>query len=123
MSENLNINGVEYAPALGTSKKDNLTFCIARCTGAGVHCGWADYEKFKQHDNVAHVAELFEARRMWRWHGRTLSGVAIEGSDDITRCKFGDVLSSIILTGVHELIPCTDIARNVLMGIKKWENQ
>jgi hypothetical protein len=79
-------------------------FVICRCYSAGVHAGIL--QKVDD-DNVI----LINSRRLWSWKGTgvALSGVAqgafIEG-------KIDTLLPEIYLTGVIEIIPCSDIARD-----------
>lgn len=81
-------------------------YCIARCYSAGVHAGEVvsvDGEK----------VVLKNSRRLWSWkakNGVALSGVAQTGLT--TEKSKVDVLNpTIYLTGVCELIPCSDKAQ------------
>jgi len=115
----IKINDVEYATVgtLQDAKNDEgLPFVIVRCRDAGVHAGY-----LKRSDEANRVAELVGARRLWRWHGRTLSGLAIEGTDDPSRCKFGDPVD-ITVAGWCEIIPCTDAAKASLLAVERWVN-
>lgn len=81
-------------------------FCIARCYSAGVHAGEV---VSVDGENVV----LKNSRRLWSWKakdGVALSGVAQNG---LTADKSKvDVLNpTIYLTGVCELIPCSDKAK------------
>lgn len=83
-------------------------FCIARCYAAGVHAGEVvsvDGENVILKDSV----------RMWSWKARfgiALSGVAQNGvTDDST---IDTVNPLIYLTGVCELIPCSETAQRSL---------
>lgn len=81
-------------------------FCIARCYSAGVHAGEV---VSVDGENVV----LKDSRRLWSWKakdGVALSGVAQAG---LTADKSKvDVLNPMIyLTGVCELIPCSDKAK------------
>lgn len=80
-------------------------FVIARCYGAGVHAG-----EVVSVDGDSVI--LKDSRRLWSWKahdGVALSGVAQHGirSDS----KVDTVNPEIYLTGVCELIPTTDKAR------------
>ena len=80
-------------------------FCIARCYSAGVHAGTVaavDGDKVIMHNS----------RRLWYWQakaGVALSGVAQAGIRDAS--KVDAMNPEIYLTGVIELIPCTDTAK------------
>ena len=86
-------------------------YCIARCTGAGVHAGEvvsADGD----------TAILRDSRRLWSWTakaGIALSGVAQHGiKADASKV---DVLNpEIYLTGVCELIPCSAVAKGSIQN-------
>jgi hypothetical protein len=84
-------------------------YCIARCYSAGVHAGTV---VSVDGENVI----LENSRRLWKWKaadGVALSGVAQNGNvGDKTKV---DTLNPIIyLTGVCELIPCTDKAKETI---------
>jgi len=81
-------------------------YCIARCYSAGVHAGTV---VSVDGENVV----LKDSRRLWSWKakdGLALSGVAQAGLT-ASNSKL-DVMNPIIyLTGVCELIPCSDQAK------------
>lgn len=77
-------------------------YCIARCYAAGVHAGEV---VSVDGENVV----LKNSRRLWSWKavdGVALSGVAQSGIQK--GCKIDSMNHIIYLTGVCELIPCTD---------------
>lgn len=79
-------------------------YVIARCYSAGVHAGMVVRV---DGENVI----LKDSRRLWSWRaadGVALSGVAQSGLKD---GKLDVVNPLIYLTGVCELIPCSDAAR------------
>lgn len=81
-------------------------YVIARCYAAGVHAGTVLYV---DGENVI----LTDSRRLWSWQakdGIALSGVAQHGIKD-KGCKVDVVNPKLYLTGVCELIPATDSAR------------
>ena len=82
-------------------------YCIARCYSAGVHAG------IVKHVDGEDVI-LHNSRRLWKWRaadGVALSGVAQHGlaSKDV---KIDTENPVIYLTGVCELIPCSNKARD-----------
>jgi len=83
------------------------TYCIFRCTGAGVHAGIL---VSRNHDE----ARIRDSRRLWHWWSRfTLSALALEGprADKIGECQFAAAIPhEIDLIGVCEVIPCTPVA-------------
>lgn len=88
-------------------------FCIARCYSAGVHAG---YVENVDGENIV----LKDSYRLWSWkanEGVALSGIAQNGIKK-SESKI-DVLNPLIyLTGVCELIPCTDKAVESINGKK-----
>jgi hypothetical protein len=121
MDSRITVNGIEYVREDMLDKKDLATdpegreFVIVRATGAGVHAGYL----LEQTDTTVKLAA---SRRLWRWHGRTLSGLALEGTDDVSQCKFGDALPKITIAGWCEIIPCTEKARESLQSVPLWVN-
>lgn len=88
-------------------------YVIARCYSAGVHAGTV----------VSVDGEnclLADSRRLWSWKARdgvALSGVAQAGVQ--SGCKIDVPNPEIYLTGVCELIPCSDSAKESINGFKK----
>lgn len=88
-------------------------YVIARCYAAGVHAG-----------TVVSVdgdtCVLSDSRRLWSWKakdGVALSGVAQTGVQ--SGCKIDVGNPEIYLTGVCELIPASEIAKESICGYKK----
>jgi hypothetical protein len=85
-------------------------YVIARCYAAGVHAG--DVESVDG-ENVV----LSNSRRLWSWKakdGIALSGVAQKGLQ--SGCKVDVLNPSIYLTGVCELIPCSESVKAGING-------
>ena len=87
-------------------------YCIARCSSAGVHAGVVESV---DGENVI----LANSRRLWSWkanEGLALSGVAQSGlAADKSKL---DLLNPLIyLTGVCELIPCSNNAKESINGV------
>ncbi len=81
-------------------------YCIARCYSAGVHAGEV---VSVDGENVV----LKNSRRLWSWKakdGVALSGVAQSGLT-ADKSKVDMMNPTIYLTGVCELIPCSDQAK------------
>ena len=81
-------------------------YCIARCYAAGVHAGEV---VSVDGENVV----LKNSRRLWSWKaidGIALSGVAQNGIQ--TGCKIDSMNPIIYLTGVCELIPCSNKSKD-----------
>lgn len=88
-------------------------YVIARCYAAGVHAGTV---LSVDGENVI----LTNSRRLWSWQakdGIALSGVAQHGIKD-KGCKVDVVNPTLYLTGVCELIPATDSARESINAYK-----
>ena len=88
-------------------------YVIVRCYAAGVHTGTV---VSVDGENVI----LKDSRRLWSWKakdGVALSGVAQTGVQ--SGCKIDVVNPEIALTGVCELIPCSEAAKESIDGFKK----
>ena len=88
-------------------------YVIARCYSAGVHAGIVDSV---DGENVI----LTDSRRLWSWKakdGIALSGVAQTGVQ--SGCKIDVMNPEIYLTGVCELIPCSEVAKESINDFKK----
>lgn len=94
-------------PAHITSPEDLVgKFVIVRTSGAGVHAG------VLVSLNGENGVTLNRSRRLWRWwagEGAFLSGVAVHGLHADTKRKGSKVGApvDIVISGVHELIPCS----------------
>ena len=65
---------------------------------------------------------LENCRRLWYWDGAaSISQIALEGVTRPNQCKFTVVVSSIIITDVIEIIPCTDKAIQNIEKVRVWE--
>lgn len=104
--------GVKTSPVLSSNPMIGK-YCIARCYSAGVHAG---YVESVDGENVV----LKNSKRLWSWkadEGVALSGVAQNGI--ISKESKVDVLNPLIyLTGVCELIPCTQKSMESINGKK-----
>ena len=94
---------------------NGMKYCIIRCRNAGVHSG---YVKSRDGQEVT----LLKGRRLWRWWGKTLSGLATEGTFAPDKCKFADEVPEITLLDACEIIPCTQVAIDSLKGVAPWTN-
>lgn len=86
-------------------------YVIARCYSAGVHAG-----EVVSVDKETVI--LKDSRRLWPWKaekGIALSGVAQSGLKE--GCKVDLVNPEIYLTGVCELIPCSQTAKESINEI------
>jgi hypothetical protein len=110
----------ELVALFGATQKTSTTphpfigkYCIARCYAAGVHAGEV---VSVDGENVA----LKNSRRLWSWKakdGVALSGVAQTGVQ--SGCKIDVMNPEIYLTGVCELIPASDAAKESINDFEK----
>ena len=62
------------------------------------------------------------ARRLWYWDGAaTLSQLAAEGTKRPDNCQFTVTVSSITILDAIELLPCTEEAKESIMGVAVWK--
>lgn len=66
--------------------------------------------------------ELKDCRRIWYWSGAaSISELASSGVTAPRDCKFSVTVSSIIITGVIEIIPCTNTAIDSIKTVPVWK--
>lgn len=66
--------------------------------------------------------ELENCRRIWYWDGAaSISQLAVDGTVTPDDCKFTVAVSEIIITGVIEIIPCTEKAIESIESVKEWK--
>jgi len=118
--KSVTIDGVEYVRAdlaMAEHPTDDMKYCIVRCHDAGVHAGFVAEHEGRQ-------VRLLQSRRLWRWWGKTLSGLATEGTFAPEKCKFADEIPEIIVLDACEIIPCTQKAmESIRKGVGPWENE
>ena len=96
--------------------QDDMMYCIIRCSAAGVHAGFV---KEKTDTEVT----LVKSRRLWLWYGKTLSGLATEGSFAPEKCRYADEVPEITVGGWCEVIPCTDAGiKSIRETVGPWVN-
>ena len=86
--------------------------CIIRTYSAGVWFG-------KVTKKAGNEVIVENARRLWRFHtkkGISLSAIAI-GDIDESKCRIPNAVDSVWLEAI-ELIPCNDLAIEILEGAK-----
>lgn len=66
--------------------------------------------------------ELEDCRRLWYWDGAaSISQLAVDGTVAPKNCKFTKTVSDIIISGVIEIIPCTEKSINSIEGVFEWK--
>lgn len=66
--------------------------------------------------------ELKDCRRLWYWDGAaSISEIALSGVTQPSSCKFSVTVPSIVVTGVIEIIPCTDAAITSINSVPVWK--
>lgn len=86
-------------------------YCVIRTYSAGVHVGVVK-------SRTGREVELTDACRIWSWAGaKTLSEISLRGVG--SGSKVSEVVASIVLTEVIEVIQCTSDAESNLRG-QKW---
>lgn len=100
--------GVRLEPAEDRMKKQSKVVLI-RTYSAGVHVG-TPVGKLKGKEIT-----LKNAHRIWRWRGaNTLHELSQEGADEKEHTRVSEVVPSITLTEVIEMMPCSvDAAKNL----------
>lgn len=90
---------------------------IIRCDRAGVF--FANVEEW---DAANATAKLMDCRRLWYWDGAaSLSQMAMEGVSKPRNCKFTVTVPELIVGGVIEIIPCTEIAAKRIAEVSEWK--
>lgn len=66
--------------------------------------------------------ELLCCRRIWYWSGAaTISEIAVNGVSRPDKCKFSVTVPRVVVTGVIEIIPCSDKAVNSIESVEVWK--
>lgn len=116
----IEVNGVKYVPkgaAPETAELDPTGYCIVRTNSAGVFAGWMA----KGYDG-GKIGDVEGARRLWYWKGAaSLSQLAAEGVKNPSECKFALPVSSVHLTEIIEIIPCTATAFANIRAVPQWK--
>lgn len=66
--------------------------------------------------------KLTKCRRIWYWDGAaSISELALNGVASPNSCKFSVSVQEIIVTGVIEIIPCSEKAINSIESVREWK--
>lgn len=65
---------------------------------------------------------MTNVRRVWYWSGaNSLSQLAMEGVKNSEQCKITMPVAEMVILGVIEIIPCTEVAIKNLDAVKEWK--
>ena len=115
----ITINGVEYVEKSTQSQQaeslDGMKYVIVRTYSAGVFAGYIESRKGQE-------VVMINARRLYYWDGAsTLTQLAMEGVKRPQNCKFPCEVERVELLQVIEILDCTEVAKNSILGVKIWE--
>jgi hypothetical protein len=89
-------------------------FVIVRTYSAGVFAGNIVSRKGQE-------VVLENARRIWYWDGAaSLSELAMRGTSKPENCKFPVAVKRVELLQAIEILDCTKIAEESIMGVPRW---
>lgn len=96
-------------------EKKDMKYCIVRTYSAGVFAGYIESREGKE-------AVIRDAVRIWYWEGAaSLSQLAVDGPKYPDKCKFAIPVDRITVTEAIEILDCTEKAKKVIEGMKKWK--
>lgn len=108
------INGKTYVEKGSSMPQATGEYSIVRTYSAGVFFGVLSSRDGKE-------GVVKDAIRLWRWAGAaSLSELALVGPKKPKECKFPPAVSSVTLTEIIEIIPCTEMAAKAIMGVPSW---
>ena len=94
--------------------KNNQMY-VVRCAQAGVFFGQI---KERNGDEVT----MTNARKLWYWDGAcAVEQLAVDGTKKPGDCKFTVMVSEMVLTGVIQILTCTDKATESLAAVEEWK--
>lgn len=119
--EEMEINGVKYIRkdlVSEAAKLDAKNAAIVRTQSAGVFFGYVA----KTDLGNGGVVVVKNARRLWYWSGAaSLSQLAVDGTSKPKDCKFPVAMPEVTITGVLEIIPCTEKAATSINSVELWK--
>lgn len=66
--------------------------------------------------------KLENCRRLWYWDGAaSISQIAVEGVTKPKNCKFTIPVDEIVILDAIEIMPCTEVAVEIIEGVKVWK--
>lgn len=89
---------------------------IIRTYSAGVFAG-----KLVERSKNGKRGVIKNARRLWYWDGAaSLSELAVKGPSKPQNCKFPCSVKRIEVTGIIEVLDCTDEAAEAIKAVPEW---
>ena len=87
---------------------------IIRCDRAGVFFG-------EVKERSGQEATLANVRKIWYWEGAcAVEELAVNGTAAPGKCKLTVTVPEMVVTGVIQVVPCTDKAVKSLDGVEEW---
>lgn len=119
--ETIMIDDVKYVRADSVQRqakeRDGMKYCIIRTRDSGVFAAYVS-----ERDGTE--ATLIDSRRLWYWDGAaSLSELSQCGTSKPSNCKFPCVIPEMIVTGILEIIPCSEKAKKSIDSVKVWESK
>lgn len=94
--------------------KNNQMY-VVRCAQAGVFFG-----QIKERNG--NEVTMTNARKLWYWDGAcAVEQLAVDGTKKPGDCKFTVMVSEMVLTGVIQILACTDKAAKSLAAVGVWK--
>ncbi len=91
-------------------------YCVVRCDRAGVFAGTVTAID-------GQTVEMKDCRKLWYWDGAASTiQLAETGPNKPNNCKFTITVSSLLLFGVIEILPCTLEAQKAIKGVAEWKS-
>lgn len=88
---------------------------VVRCAQAGVFFGQI---KERNGDEVT----MANVRKLWYWDGAcAVEQLAVDGTKKPGDCQFTVMVSEMVLTGVIQILACTDKAAESLAAVGEWK--
>ena len=88
---------------------------VVRCAQAGVFFGQI---KERNGDEVT----MANVRKLWYWDGAcAVEQLAVDGTKKPSDCKFTVMVPEMVLTGVIQILACTDKAAESLAAVGEWK--
>ena len=89
-------------------------YVIVRADRAGVFAGTVV-------EREGNEIVLKNARNLWYWAGAaSVMQLSLTGPTKPEKCKFPASVEKILILGVIQIIPCTELARKQIESVKVW---